>query len=249
MTERCREAGFDLTTGPVKVSPTAHYHMGGVRMDGWGTTNLEGLFVAGEDAGGVHGANRLGGNGVAESTVFGARAGDRLADYVQGKSQPAVSPAQVKAIMEEVLRPLQKASGERIYAVRSEIEDLMWEQVGLVRHATGLRQALVKLAELTERLQRVAVPDFRGYNLAWGAWLDVRSILTVAKLTSLSALARTESRGSHYRSDYPEPDNVHWLCNIMVQREAGGEPRLWTERVKFSRLPPPATGVPAARAE
>ncbi|MBI4200512.1 MAG: FAD-binding protein [Chloroflexi bacterium] len=239
MVERCREIGFDLARGPVKVSPTAHFHMGGARIDPWCRTNLEGLFVAGEDAGGVHGANRLGGNGVAESTVFGARAGDAMAEAVASRSQPALQPSQAEAVIAEATKPLGQGKGENIYAIRQELEDVMWKKGGVVRDAQGLQLALATLTALGERATRATVPSVREFNPAWQEWLNMRSLLTVAKLTCLSALARQESRGSHYRSDFPATDNDRWLRMVCLQQGESEEPRLWTEPVPMSRLRPP----------
>ncbi len=241
MTERCRDVGLDLARDPVKVSPTAHFHMGGALIDASCRTGLEGLFVAGEDAGGVHGANRLGGNGVAESTVFGARAGDAMAEYVRDRSQPVVSSEQVETVVSEVAGPLNGGGDGNIFEIRKEIEDLMWGKVGLVRDGSGLEEALRSLDAMSERLRGTSVPPLREYNIAWQEWLNVRSILTVATLTALSALARTESRGSHYRTDYPETDDARWLRNVFVQLGDDGAPRTWDEEVKFTRRRPPGS--------
>jgi succinate dehydrogenase / fumarate reductase flavoprotein subunit/fumarate reductase flavoprotein subunit len=250
MVERCREVGFDLARAPVKVSPTAHFHMGGASIDQWCRTGLEGLFVAGEDSGGVHGANRLGGNGVAESTVFGALAGDAMAEFAAGRPQPEADPAQVKKELAEAVRPLRRKDGqeggqeggENIHAIRREIEALMWAQGGLVRDGPGLESAIASLDEMDERASRALVPPLREYNLAWQEWLNVQNILTVARLACWSALARRESRGSHYRSDYPDTDNREWLCNILVRRGPNGAPQVWREEVKLTRLQPGQSG-------
>ncbi len=238
MTDRCREVGFDLAREPVKVSPTAHFHMGGARIDTSCRTNLKGLFVAGEDAGGVHGANRLGGNGVAESTVFGARAGNYMAEYVRTVSHKPTPRGQAEATIEELLAPLSNTGDENIYSIRREIEDVMWENVGLVRDGRGLEFALGILDDFQERIQSACVPPIRAYNLAWQEWLNVRSILTVARLTCISAMARKESRGSHYRSDYPGRNDEEWLRNTFIQTGADGELRAWEEDVSFSRIRP-----------
>ena len=237
MTERCREVGFDLAREPVKVSPASHFHMGGARIDSSCHTNVDGLFVAGEDSGGVHGANRLGGNGVAESTVFGARAGDAMAGYVRDASRSSISARQIKAAIDDALKPMTGSGGENIYAIRSEIEDLMWEKVGLVRDGAGMQSALDALGALAERHRRAVVPDIREYNLAWQEWLNVDSILTVARLTAVAALARTESRGSHYRTDYPEPDESTPPYNVLMQHSSDA-PKVWTEDVRLTKLQP-----------
>lgn len=239
MAQRCREAGYDLARGPVPVSPTAHFHMGGARIDPWCHTNIPGLLVAGEDAGGVHGANRLGGNGIAESTVFGGRAGDCAAQEAGSRPPPRVSPSAVRTAWDRALAPFTCQGGESLFAVRKALQHLMWDKAGVVRNERGLREALADLDALEERLHRAPVPHRREFNMAWQVWLDVRNMLTVARLLVHSALLRTESRGSHYRSDFPQPNDKEWLRNILVQRTEGNNSRLWTEPVRFTRRMPP----------
>ena len=238
MVLRCREAGFDLAREPVEVSPTAHFHMGGACIDTKCYSGIEGLFVAGEDAGGVHGANRLGGNGVAESTVFGALCGDAVAQYVQNRRQPDLDGSQFEEALADLTSPLGGSGDENIYTLRREIEELMWEKVGLVREGKGLMEALERLEEISERVQRVSVPGHRQYNLAWQEYLNVRSILTVAKLTALSALERTESRASHYRTDYPDRQDDRWLKSVQIQQSLDGQPRIRHEPVRLTHHDP-----------
>ena len=238
MAARCREVGFDLGREPVKVSPTAHFHMGGVRIDQLCRSGLDGLFVAGEDSGGVHGANRLGGNGVAESTVFGALAGDAMAEFASDRSQPVMHGKQIDDAIGDAIQPMGRDGGENIHSIRKEIESLMWDKGGIVRSGLGLEEALASLEGLAQRAGAASVPAIKVYNMAWQEWLDVQSILTVAQLTCQSALARRESRGSHYRSDYPEPDDGNWLCNVLVQQDSGPSPRVWQEDVDFTRMRP-----------
>ncbi len=238
MVERCRDVGFDLAREPVEVSPTAHYLMGGVRIDTTCRSNLERLFVAGEDSCGVHGANRLGGNGVGCSTVFGGIAGDNLAAYIMGKELPAVSEAEIQAQMRRVLAPFERAQGEDVYVLRDELKTLMWEQAGLVRHAAGLATAEKGLEALRERAERARVSGSTRLNAEWQEWLNLDSMLTVSQLIVASAVARQESRGSHYRSDYPAADDAQYLRNVSVQRQGAGW-RVWLEPVVFTRLAPP----------
>ena len=241
MVERCREVGFDLARAPVKVSPTAHFHMGGARIDAACRTNLEGLFVAGEDSGGVHGANRLGGNGVAESLVFGALAGDAMAGFAIQRGQPSLSTSEMEAAISWALQPFDHDAGENIFGIRREIEELMWDGGGLVRSGPGLQRTLDQLEEIGEWATLAPVSQSRRYHPGWHEWLNVQSILTVAQLVCESALARRESRGPHYRIDFPEPNDADWLCNVLVQNLPGGEPKLWFEKVDFPRLHPPET--------
>jgi succinate dehydrogenase/fumarate reductase flavoprotein subunit len=218
--------------------------MGGVRIDTACRSNVEGLFVAGEDSCGVHGANRLGGNGVACSTVFGGIAGDRMASYIEGKSVPEVSEARVRAAIARVLAPFDRPGGEDVYPLRDELKTLMWERAGLVRHASDLAAARKGLAALRERARHVRVGGAPRLNAEWQEWLDLDSLLTVSDLIVASALRRKESRGSHYRSDYPATDDSQYLRNVYVQRQ-DGDMRLWLEPVRFTRLQPPAPTAPA----
>jgi len=246
MVRRCRDFGLDLARRPVPVMPTAHFLMGGVAIDPDCRTSLEGLFAAGEDAGGVHGANRLGGNGVADSTVFGGIAGDVMADWVVGRPWPALSLADAERRAAAVRAPLGRASRDEAAPLRAALRDLMWEQAGLVRTAAGLEAARAALAALAPRLDALGVPGGPTYNLAWQGWLDGRNQALAARLVVRSALERRESRGAHYRADYPEPDDARWLVTVLVA-ERDGEMRVWTEPVRLTRARP--ASAPAAMVE
>jgi succinate dehydrogenase / fumarate reductase flavoprotein subunit/fumarate reductase flavoprotein subunit len=224
MVERCADYGFDLVHDRVEVSPSAHYQMGGVRIDVDCRTNIEGLFVAGEDAGGVHGANRLGGNGVADSIVFGGRAGDTMADYVLGRPIPKTP------VDSSRWQKPQRENGENPFALRKELENLMWDKVGVVRRGPDLESAIVELTALAERVERASVDSLP----AWNAALDLANLVVVAKLVAHSALIRTESRGAHFRDDFPSPD-PKWLKNIVLKPNADFE----IDPVRFTRLAPP----------
>jgi len=245
MVKRCRDFGRDLAREPVEVGPTAHFMMGGVVIDPSCRTAIEGLFAAGEDAGGIHGANRLGGNGVADSTVFGGIAGDVMADWVVGRSVPRLSTQDVEAAAARIVRPLGRGEGEGLYALQQRLRDVMWEQVGLVRHAAGLKAALREIEEIGQRAPTAAVPGGTTYNLAWQDWLNLQNQVAAAWLIARSALERAESRGSHFRRDFPNAGAE--LYNVHV---AGGDAeglRVWKEPVGLTRLAPDgarqATGV------
>jgi succinate dehydrogenase / fumarate reductase flavoprotein subunit/fumarate reductase flavoprotein subunit len=247
MVERCLDFGYDLRTGPVEVSPTAHFHMGGVKIDPACRTDLPGLLAAGEDSGGTHGANRLGGNGVAESTVFGALAGETAAREAAAIPEVALDAAAVAEAERQALEPLGRdGAGEDPFQVRARLEALMWEQGGLVRSGPGLARALAEIETLQQRAARLAVPNSRRLNLAWTEALDVRNLLEVAEMTARAALARAESRGAHFREDYPDLDNSRWLVNVHLRRE-GAQTRVWDEPVQFTRMVPPGF-QPARRA-
>jgi len=238
MVRRCRDFGRDLARGPVEVGPTAHFMMGGVIVDPDCRTAIEGLFAAGEDTGGVHGANRLGGNGVAESTVFGGIAGDAMAGFAAGRPTPRVSEATLEAAAARCAAPLGRGGGADVYAIQRELRDVMWEQAGLVRDADGLGVAAATLERLHERLGVVGVPGHGSLNTAWQDWLNLDSQLTAARLIVASALARRESRGAHWRRDFPAPAATPPVSVRVQQRD--GAPRVWAELVAMTRARPPA---------
>lgn len=238
MVERCRDYGFDLIHSRVEVSPSAHYHMGGIRIDPNGWSNLEGLFAAGEDSGGVHGGNRLGGNGVADSIVFGARAGDAMADYAAGREWPTLSTAQIRGLAEKWLRPFNGCGDENPFQLREELENLMWEKAGVVRNGKDLATAVAELGRLHERLCRVRVSGDPAFNAPWNEAINTMNLTFVAEMLAGSALLRTESRGAHYRSDFTAADPA-WLQNIFVVCDKD-EMKFSFRPVAFTRLKPEA---------
>jgi succinate dehydrogenase/fumarate reductase flavoprotein subunit len=236
MVRRCRDFGRDLARGPVEVGPTTHFMMGGVVVDTACRTAIEGLFAAGEDTGGVHGANRLGGNGVAESTVFGGIAGDVMADFVAGRAAAgARSASGVDGVIERLTAPLERRGGD-LYALQRELRAVMWDRAGLVRAGEGLGVAASTAERIAAELGRVGVPGGAAFNLAWQDWLNLGNQATVANLIATSALARTESRGAHYRSDCPAPADAP-LYTVRIQSR-GGECSVWTEPVALTRATP-----------
>ncbi len=254
MVERCREYGFDLIHDRVEVSPSAHYHMGGIKIDVDGRTNIDGLFAAGEDTGGVHGANRLGGNGVADSIVFGARAGDQMVEYIgEVAAATGMSRADVEEICQHWMKPLSRANGENPFALRDHLEQLMWSKVGVVRNGPDMQSALPEIQELRERIKSASCGLFpsplrggvRGggstpspiYNAPWNEAIDTENLALVAEMLTRSALAREESRGAHYRSDFPEK-NIDWLKNICITPHQNGHFEMTFTPVEFTRLTP-----------
>lgn len=232
MVKRCRDMGFDLARKPVEVSPTAHFMMGGVRIDTDTRTSLPGLFAAGEDAGGVHGANRLGGNGVAESTVFGCIAGERLPDLLMPLRR--CGDATLRELLAEATRPLEIGrTPESVFRIKEEMRQRMWDNAGLVRDPQKLEAVLAHVESAEAQLERTGVSAFRAMNLEWMDHLNVRNMLQVSRLIVQSALARKDSRGSHFRIDCPEP-SPECLSNVMIDRRQGTTLR----PVKFTRLRP-----------
>jgi len=208
MVERCADSGFDLANDLVEVVPTAHYMMGGVVFKADTSTDLPGLFAAGEDTGGVHGANRLGGNGVANSTVFGGIAGDAMARYVMGKSHLAYDDESVEQSISAHQAPLQQAPGD-IEFIRDELADCMWDQVGILRNQADLEAARIRLDKLDNILHTMGVGETnRAFNLTWQDWMNLRNLILVSQSVVEAALARENSRGAHYREDYPEEGDL-----------------------------------------
>jgi fumarate reductase flavoprotein subunit len=236
MVKRCRDFGRDLARTPVEVGPTTHFMMGGVVIDTACRTAIEGLFAAGEDTGGVHGANRLGGNGVAESTVFGGIAGDVMAEFVAGRPLPRIAGASLEGAARRLTSPLVRAATADLYDLQRELREVMWEKVGLVREAHGLAGALEAIDRIAERLEGVGVPGGPAFNLAWQDWLNVLSQATAARLIALSALARRESRGAHFRRDFPAAAPGP-LSSVRVQAK-DGVPAVWEEPVALTRATP-----------
>ena len=205
MVKRCADCGFDLAAGRVEVVPTAHYFMGGVVVDTDTRTALPGLYVAGEDAGGAHGANRLGGNGVANSTVYGGIAGDVMGRDIAGQStlrepDEAVLSAEIDRAMGPVGR-----SGGNIHELRRALQDVMWDDVGVIRTAGGMTRALDRLDGIESALMETGVAgESLAFNLTWHDWLNMRSLVDISKIITRAGLARENSRGAHYREDFPE---------------------------------------------
>ncbi len=241
MVERCGDCGFDLAGGLVEVVPTAHYMMGGVVFSADCTTPLTGLFAAGEDTGGVHGANRLGGNGVANSTVFGGIAGDSMAAWVQGHgSLREPDEAAIQRSVSWHVAPFAHPPGD-IEAIREALFDCMWQDVGILRTAEGLRRALATLAELDAQLSRTGVADGdRAFNLSWHDWLNLRSLIAVSRVIATSALAREDSRGAHFREDHPHTGDLPGSTYIVVT-QAGQTLSTRREPVHFTRVAPGQT--------
>ena len=238
MVERCADCGFDLAGGLVEVAPTAHYMMGGVLFGVDCTTQLAGLFAAGEDTGGVHGANRLGGNGVANSTVFGGIAGDSMAAWVAG--HPALrepDPAAIERSIAEHEAPFAIAPGS-IEEIREALYDCMWNDVGILRDAEGLARAATRLAELDARLSRTGVGGTdRAFNLSWHDWLNLRNLIAVSRVIAAAAISREDSRGAHFREDHPEPGDLG-QSTFTVARWRDGTVSIGRKPVEFTRVRP-----------
>jgi fumarate reductase flavoprotein subunit len=248
MVERCEDCGFDLAGGLVEVVPTAHYMMGGVVFNVDCTTDLPGLFVAGEDSGGVHGANRLGGNGVANSTVFGGIAGDLMPGWIKAHGQYSEPDrAQIDAAVARCRAPLTRPAKD-LNVIREKLFDLMWDDVGIVRDATSLARADGALNELDAALDAAGVEGGTlAYNLTWHDWMNLKSLVLVSQSIRFAAMAREDSRGAHFRTDFPEVrdlPNSRFTCVTWADGRFAAD----TRPVVFNRVKPGETLIqePAA---
>ena len=241
MVERCADCGFDLAGGRVEVIPTAHYMMGGVVFSLDCTTPLPCLFAAGEDTGGVHGANRLGGNGVANSTVFGGLAGAAMAAKIRPTAAlPDADTAAVERARERALAPLGRKPGD-LGAIREKLYDVMWSDVGILRTAQGLARGAAALDALAREVSEGGVADAdRRYNLTWMDRLNLENLILVSRAICAAAIARTDSRGAHFREDFPAMSDLA-TSHYTLTRLAGDAPEVETAPVAFTRVRPGET--------
>src|SRR5215813_8534097 len=248
MVDRCRDCGFDLAGGLVEVVPTAHYFMGGVICRADTTTDWPGLFVAGEDASGMHGANRLGGNGVANSTVFGGIAGDTMPRWIKANPGHRVADeAFLEAEMGRAQHPFSRKPGD-VNRLRERLLDTMWNDVGVLRHRAGLDRALAALADIEAELLDTGLPDSRVFNLTWHDWLNLRSLVETSRVIALAARRRENSRGAHFREDFPEPGDL-LESRFTVVRQESGNLAITEEPVLFTRVRPGESLIETMAAE
>jgi fumarate reductase flavoprotein subunit len=244
MVDRCRDCGFDLAGGLVEVVPTAHYFMGGVICETDTATERPGLFVAGEDASGMHGANRLGGNGVANSTVFGGIAGDTMPRWI-ATHRPGHRAPDRRALDAEVSRALQPFGPKQISgdlnALREKLLDAMWDDVGVVRDRSGLARGLAAIDAIEAELLATGIADAdRRFNMTWQDWLNLRSLCEISRVIALAAQKRENSRGAHYRSDFPEPGDLA-TSTYTVARQTPGGIDITEQPVQFTHVRPGET--------
>jgi succinate dehydrogenase / fumarate reductase flavoprotein subunit len=230
-------ADIDITKEPMEVGPTTHYVMGGIRVDGdTQMSSVPGLFAAGEVGAGLHGANRLGGNSLSDLLVFGMRAGKYAAEFAGRQSSPRVDSQQADAIVRTALEPFgRRDGGEGPYQVEHDLQTMMQELVGIVRREAEMRRALDGLKALQERARKVSVTGNREYNPGWHTALDLQNLLTVSEIVARSALERKESRGGHFRDDFPEKDPAYGKFNIVVKRGPNGEMQVVREPIPEMR--------------
>ena len=227
-------ADLDITKESMEVGPTTHYIMGGIRVDAdTQMSSIPGLFAAGECASGINGANRLGGNSLSDLIVFGKRAGEYAAQWARTYGAARIDEGAVEGAMRAALAPFDIGDGgENPYSVQSDLQDTMQNLVGIVRQEAEMREALERIGQLNARASRVGVSGHREYHAGWHTALDLRNLLTVSEAISRSALERRESRGGHFREDYPQKTDEFGTFNIMVRRGSSGA-------MEVSRVPLP----------
>jgi succinate dehydrogenase / fumarate reductase flavoprotein subunit len=214
-------ADVDITAEPMEIGPTCHYFMGGVRVEAdTAASTVPGLYAVGEVAGGMHGANRLGGNSLSDLLVFGRRAGHAAAQHAMGRASTAkIDAGQVEAATTQALAPFGREDGENPYAIQSDLQDCMQRLVGIIRREDELKEAQKELAVLKQRASRVKVEGHRQYNPGWHLALDLDPLLTLSECLTMGALVRTESRGGHTREDYPRTDDELGKVNFVIHRQ------------------------------
>lgn len=216
-------ADIDITREPMEVGPTTHYSMGGVRVDAdTQMSTVPGLFAAGECAAGLHGANRLGGNSLSDLLVFGKRAGEHAAKFAKDNSRGMLPQDQIAHHANRVVRFFENPAGENPFQVQSDLQEMMQDLAGIVRKESEMQRALKELQLLRERAEKVKVTGNREFNPGWHTALDLDNLLTVSEAVVLAALERKESRGAHFREDYPDKDEKSGKFNLVIVKGQDG---------------------------
>jgi len=230
-------AGVDITKESMEVGPTAHYAMGGVRVDPeTAATTIPGLFAAGEVAGGMHGSNRLGGNSLSDLVVFGRRAGIGSSEYAQGiKQVPSIDQSEIDVRITEMHKPFSNEGSENPYSIHRELQETMQKNVGIIRTEVEMKNALEEIQALRERYFLVGVEGNMQYNPGWHMALDLEHMLTVAEAVTKAALERKESRGGHTRDDFPETSTEFGKVNVVVKFD---DSRVQVSQDQLHMMPP-----------
>jgi succinate dehydrogenase / fumarate reductase flavoprotein subunit len=228
-------ANLDITKEPMEVGPTTHYAMGGIRVNGdTQATNIPGLFAAGECAAGLHGANRLGGNSLSDLIVFGKRAGEYAAKYAKENSLGKINDAQVEAAYKEAVEPFERPAGggtEGPYQVQYDLQNMMQANVGIVRLQNEMEFALAGIEKLKARAAKVAVQGHLEYNPGWHTAIDLKHLLTISEAITIASIDRKESRGGHFREDFPDKDPAAAKYNSVISKQADGSMKLRREPI------------------
>ena len=221
-------ADLDITKEPMEIGPTVHYVMGGVQVDGdTQMSSVPGLFAAGECAAGLHGANRLGGNSLSDLLVFGKRAGEYAAKFAKENAAGRINPADVEVTAKKALEPFERGpSGENPFKVQSDLQEMMQKLVGIVRVENEMQQALSELPKLQARAARAGIAGNREYNNGWHTALDLDNLLMISEIVAIACIERKESRGAHFRDDYPEKSGEWGKYNLKIVKGPDGRPRI-----------------------
>ena len=223
-------ADIDITEQPMEVGPTTHYVMGGIHVDpDTQMSRVPGLFAAGECAAGINGANRLGGNSLSDLLVFGKRAGEFAAKFAKENSQGNIDNEKIDIVAHEALQPFERSAGENPYEVQKDLQEVMQDNVGIVRTESEMKSALEHLKKFWERADRAGVTGHREFNPGWHTALDLKNLLTVSEAITRAALERKESRGAQFREDYPNKDDRFSKVNTMVSKAPDGSMQIRLE--------------------
>jgi fumarate reductase (CoM/CoB) subunit A len=237
MLRQFRDVGVDIRKEPMQVAPTAHHFMGGIVIDENAETTIPGMYAAGEVTGGIHGGNRLGGNALADTQVFGKRAGENAAEHARKNKALPVDKKQINAVIKNAGKFLKKKQGVRPFEIKTKLTSLMWDKVGIFRTGKEIQEAITEIERIkTNDLPRLCIMDNRTrYNREWIEALEIQNLMTVAEMVAKAALMRTESRGAHYRRDFPKTDNQNWFTNIVIEQKDG--------EMMFQKAPVVATAM------
>jgi succinate dehydrogenase / fumarate reductase flavoprotein subunit len=229
-------ADIDITKEPMEIGPTTHYSMGGIRVDAdTQMSSVPGLFAAGECAAGLHGANRLGGNSLSDLLVFGKRAGEFAAKFAKEHDDGKIDEKQIDNAAKKALQPFEKTDGESPFHIQSDLQTMMQELVGIVRNEDELTRAKEYLDMMNKRLENVFVTGNREFNPGWHTALDLENLLTVSQAVTIAAMERKESRGAHFREDYPNKDAESGKYNLVISKKSSGEMGIRKEQIPEMR--------------
>jgi len=231
------DVGVDIRKEPMQVAPTAHHFMGGVQINENAETNIPGMYAAGEIAGGIHGGNRLGGNALADTQVFGKRSGENAAKYALKNPLPPTDKKQINRETRHAKKFFKEREGLRPVEIKNKLTSLMWDKVGIFRTGKEIQEAISEIERIKEKdIPQLCVMDTKTrYNREWIEALEIGNMVLVAEMVAKTALMRTESRGAHYRRDFPKTDNQNWFVNIVIQQEDG--------KMTFQKVPVVATQI------